>query len=81
MNISEIIKLESERKSADTYGRIHFIKEGNFYRAHDWSAWLATRFPLTDAWNGITIIAKKTQRGVHRRMGRISCKVSRKICA
>ncbi len=63
MNISEIIKLESERKSADTYGRIHFIKEGNFYRAHDWSAWLATRFPLTDAWNGITIIAKKLKEG------------------
>jgi hypothetical protein len=40
MNISEIRELENSRKSPDMYGRIHFIKEGNFYRAHDISAWL-----------------------------------------
>ena len=43
MTIADIIELENNRKSPDTFGRIHFIKEGNFYRAHDISAWL----PLT----------------------------------
>ena len=38
MTIADIIELENNRKSPDTFGRIHFIKEGNFYRAHDISA-------------------------------------------
>lgn len=63
MNIAEIIKLENDRTTPDMYGHIHFIKEGNFYRAHDWSAWLMITHPLTENQAKLTIIAKKMKDG------------------
>ena len=59
MTISEIQQLENSRKSPDSFGRIHFIKEGNFYRAHDVSAWLITMMPFSEAIKNVSIIAKK----------------------
>ena len=52
MTIADIIELENNRKSPDTFGRIHFIKEGNFYRAHDISAWLITMMPFSELKDG-----------------------------
>ena len=63
MTISEIQQLENSRKSPDTFGRIHFIKEGNFYRAHDISAWLITMMPFSEAIKNVSIIAKKLKDG------------------
>lgn len=63
MTISEIQQLENSRKSPDTFGRIHFIKEGNFYRAHDVSAWLITMMPFSEAIKNVSIIAKKLKDG------------------
>ena len=63
MTISEIQQLENSRKSPDSFGRIHFIKEGNFYRAHDVSAWLITMMPFSEAIKNVSIIAKKLKDG------------------
>ena len=63
MTIADIIELENNRKSPDSFGRIHFIKEGNFYRAHDISAWLITMMPFSEAIKNVSIIAKKLKDG------------------
>ena len=63
MKIEDIQKLETARQTADTYGRIHLLKEGGFYRAHDWSAWTAVTFPINDAWKQLNIVAKKMKDG------------------
>lgn len=63
MNISEIRELENSRKSPDMYGRIHFVKEGNFYRAHDISAWIIAMMPFSENIKNINIIAKKHKDG------------------
>jgi len=63
MTIAEIIELENNRKSPDMFGRIHFIKEGNFYRAHDISAWIIATMPFSENIKNINIIAKKHKDG------------------
>ena len=63
MTIAEIIELENKRPTPDTFGRIHFIKEGNFYRAHDISAWLIAMMPFSENIKNINIIAKKHKDG------------------
>ena len=42
MTITEIRKIEEERK--DQLDVVHLIKEGSFYHANDWSAWLMTKY-------------------------------------
>jgi hypothetical protein len=45
MTIAEIRKIEEEREGS--LGVIHLQKEGSFYHANDWSAWLAqSREPI-----------------------------------
>lgn len=63
MTITEIIELENNRKSPDAFGRIHFIREGNFYRAHDISAWLVTTMPFSDTIKNVNINARKLRDG------------------
>lgn len=60
MTIQEIRSIEENRKPAD-FGVIHLLKEGNFYRAHDWSAWLMKTFPLTE--HQMTLTAKQLKDG------------------
>lgn len=59
MTISEIIKLETDRSEQSKFGIVHLIKEGNFYHAYDWSAWLMTRFPIGEAVNKPMAITAK----------------------
>ena len=47
MTIADIIKIESDREGKANV--VHLIKEGNFYHANDWSAWLMTKFPIGEA--------------------------------
>ena len=47
MTIADIIKIESDREGKANI--VHLIKEGNFYHANDWSAWLMTKFPVGEA--------------------------------
>lgn len=39
-----MLDIESRRNTADEHRVMHFCKEGNFYRAYEFSAWLAFRF-------------------------------------
>lgn len=47
MTIADIIKIEADREGKANV--VHLIKEGNFYHANDWSAWLMTKFPIGEA--------------------------------
>lgn len=60
MTIAEVISIESAREDADSWNVIHFVKEGDFYRAHDWSAWLMAKFPFGEATEkNLKVVAKK----------------------
>ena len=48
MTIAEIVEIESNRKEQAQFGVVHLLKESNFYRAHDWSAWLLKTFPVSE---------------------------------
>lgn len=62
MTIAEIVEIESNRNSPEQFAVVHLIKEqGGFYRAHDWSAWLMTNFPVSDV--PLQISAKKLKDG------------------
>ena len=64
MQISEIIGIESARQDAEAWNVIHLLKEGDFYRAHDWSAWLMSAFPFGEAAEKpLKVIAKKLKDG------------------
>ena len=64
MTIAEIIPLETERQESNSWNVIHLIKEGEFYRAHDWSAWLMSAFPFGEAIEKpLKVIAKKLKDG------------------
>ena len=64
MTIAEIIAIESARKEPVQWNVVHFLKEGEFYRAHDWSAWLMSTFPIGEAVNKpLNITAKKLKDG------------------
>ena len=65
MTIAEIIELEGTRKNPEQFNVVHLIKEnGEWYRAHDWSAWLMSVFPFGEAINKpLHITAKKLKDG------------------
>lgn len=44
MTIDEIKKMENDRDVPEKYGIVHLLKEGNFYRARDWSLWILKNF-------------------------------------
>lgn len=62
MTIAEIRKIEEER--IGTTNVVHLLKEGSFYHACDWSAWLMTKHPIGEAVNRpMVITAKKLKEG------------------
>jgi len=64
MTIAEIIEIEGARKNPEQWNVVHLLKEGEFYRAHDWSAWLMSAFPFGEALNKpLHITAKKLKDG------------------
>lgn len=64
MTIAEITAIENERQESGQWNVIHFIKEGEFYRAHDWSAWLLSAFPFGEAVEKpLKVIAKRMKDG------------------
>jgi len=64
MTIAEIIALETARQESGQFNVIHFVKDGDFFRAHDWSAWLMTICPFGEAMNKpLRVIAKKMKDG------------------
>ncbi len=64
MTIAEVIEMESARQAPETWNVIHLTKEGEWYRAHDWSAWLMSEFPLVENLDKpLKVIAKKLKDG------------------
>ena len=49
MSIAEILEIERNREESSTWNVIHLFKEGSFYRAYEWSAWLITVVSFNDA--------------------------------
>lgn len=45
---SEILQIEKKRSDAKDWNVIHLFKEGNFYRAYEWSAWLIATVAYSD---------------------------------
>lgn len=48
--IREIYDIEKQREQADQWNIIHLFKEGNTYKAYEWSAWLTREFASTEEW-------------------------------
>ena len=46
--ISEILEVEKQREDAAAWNVIHLFKEGGFYRAYEWSAWLMVSVAYSD---------------------------------
>ncbi len=42
MKTQDVVKKEYERTDKSTWNTIHLYKEGNFYRAYEWSAWITS---------------------------------------
>ena len=42
--LKEILEKENQRDSLEQCAVIHLFKEGTFYRAYEWSAWLSVRY-------------------------------------
>ena len=64
MAIAEISKIENDRSKPEQFGVIHLFSESNFYRAHDWSAWLMTTFPFGESVNkALRVSAKRLKDG------------------
>lgn len=42
--LKEILEKEKDRGSMEQCGVIHLFREGTFYRAYEWSAWLCCRY-------------------------------------
>lgn len=62
MTIEDIIKIEADREGKANV--VHLIKEGNFYHANDWSAWLMTKFPIGEAvTKPMRVTAKRMKNG------------------
>jgi hypothetical protein len=46
--ISDILEIEKQRTEREQWNVIHLFKEGGFYRAYEWSAWLIVTMAYTD---------------------------------
>ena len=46
--ISEILEIEKDRSETKTWNVVHLFKDGGFYRAYEWSAWLIVAFAYDD---------------------------------
>lgn len=59
MTIADIKLLEEKRENQ--LKTVHLIREGDWYRAHDWSTWLLIHFPMCD--KQLSVTAKKLKDG------------------
>lgn len=64
MTIADIRKLEETRKGPTQQRTVHLLKEGEWYRAHDHSAWLMASFPMGEGKDKpLKCVAKKMKDG------------------
>lgn len=60
-HISEILAIEKNRQDSQTHNIIHIFKEGAFYRAYEWSAWLIAVIVNAATGNTLAITKKKAK--------------------
>ena len=60
-HISEILAIERNRQYSQMHNVIHIFKEGAFYRAYEWSAWLIAVIVNTATGNSLAITKKKAK--------------------
>ena len=46
--IADILEIERQRSDPSQWNVIHLFKEGGFYRAYEWSAWLIVTISYSD---------------------------------
>lgn len=46
--ITEVMEIERQRQDPQSWNIIHLFKEGGFYRAYEWSAWLVVVIAYND---------------------------------
>lgn len=46
--LKEILPIEDSRQDPQTWNKIHLFKQGDFWHAYDWSAWLICRVLFAD---------------------------------
>ena len=63
MSLKDILKIESDREKPESWNLVHLIKEGTFYHANDWSAWLLANFPLNPTLTSMNPNAMKMKDG------------------
>lgn len=49
MSTAEILEIEKKREESSTWNVIHLFKDGSFYRAYEWSAWLTAVVSFNDS--------------------------------
>ena len=42
--LKDILEREKERGFLEQCGKMHLFREGTFYRAYEWRAWLCVRY-------------------------------------
>ena len=47
-SIAEIFEIEKDRQDSAKWNVIHLFKEGSFYHAYEWSAWLVSEVAYND---------------------------------
>ena len=60
-HISEILAIEKNCQDSQTHNIIHIFKEGAFYRAYEWSAWLIAVIVNAATGNTLAITKKKAK--------------------
>ena len=48
--IKEIFETEKKRQEDGRLNVIHLFKDGNTYKAYEWSAWICREYAVTDEW-------------------------------
>ena len=48
--LKDIFEVEKQREKQEQWNVIHLFKEGNTYKAYEWSAWLTREFASTEDW-------------------------------
>lgn len=67
-HISDILKIEKERADPSSWNIIHLFKEGGFYRAFEWSAWLISVITYNDEVRKATT-DRRPLTATHKRIG------------
>lgn len=61
--ISEILAIEKERAPREKWNVVHLFKDGSFYRAYEWSAWLIVTALANDPEKKLSVSRRGVKNG------------------